>query len=79
MARLSLTGDVNLMNVADPAVPFRRVAEEFRAADMVFSNLECSLYRPPRAQSFHNEGFLPINKRRKPTLRVGTRSFRVFA
>jgi len=57
MARLILTGDVNLMNVADPATPFRRVAAEFRDASMVFSNLECCLYAPPRAHSFHNEGF----------------------
>jgi poly-gamma-glutamate capsule biosynthesis protein CapA/YwtB (metallophosphatase superfamily) len=57
MARLILTGDVNLMNVTDPATPFRRVAGEFRAADMVFSNLECCLYAPPAAHSFHNEGF----------------------
>src|SRR5271155_804587 len=57
MARLILTGDVNLMNVTDPATPFRRVAQEFRAADMVFSNLECCLYAPPRTHSFHNEGF----------------------
>ena len=42
-----LTGDVNLMNVDDPAVPFARVREEFRAADIVFSNLECCLYDPP--------------------------------
>jgi poly-gamma-glutamate capsule biosynthesis protein CapA/YwtB (metallophosphatase superfamily) len=57
MARLVLTGDVNLMNVTDSAAPFRLVATEFRAADMVFSNLECCLYRPPRSHSFHNEGF----------------------
>ncbi len=57
MARLILTGDINLMNVTDPATPFQRVAAEFRAADMVFSNLECCLYAPPRAHSFHNEGF----------------------
>ncbi len=57
MARLILTGDVNLMNVEDPAVPFRRVTEEFAAADMVFSNLECCLYAPPVARSFHAEGF----------------------
>jgi poly-gamma-glutamate synthesis protein (capsule biosynthesis protein) len=57
MARLILTGDVNLMNVTDPATPFLRVAAEFRAADMVFSNLECCLYAPPRTHSFHNEGF----------------------
>jgi poly-gamma-glutamate capsule biosynthesis protein CapA/YwtB (metallophosphatase superfamily) len=57
MARLILTGDVNLMNVTDAATPFRRVATEFRAADMVFANLECCLYAPPKAHSFHNEGF----------------------
>ena len=57
MARLILTGDVNLMNVTDPEVPFRRVIHEFRAADLVFSNLECCLYAPDRAHSFHNEGF----------------------
>lgn len=57
MARLILTGDVNLMNVTDAATPFRRVAAEFHAADMVFCNLECCLYAPPKAHSFHNEGF----------------------
>jgi poly-gamma-glutamate capsule biosynthesis protein CapA/YwtB (metallophosphatase superfamily) len=57
MAKLILTGDVNLMNVADPTTPFRRVRDEFGAADMVFSNLECCLYTPPKAHSFHNEGF----------------------
>lgn len=57
MASLILTGDVNLMNVTDPLVPFRRVQPVFAAADMVFSNLECCLYTPPVAQSFHNEGF----------------------
>ena len=57
MGRLILTGDVNLMNVTDPTVPFRRVADEFRAASMVFSNLECCLHTPPAARSFHNEGF----------------------
>jgi len=57
MAKLLLTGDVNLMNVTDPAVPFARVRDEFRAADMVFSNLECCLYTPPGGHSFHNEGF----------------------
>ena len=41
-----LVGDVNLMNVADPAVPFARVGEELRAADLVFANLECCLYQP---------------------------------
>lgn len=57
MATLILTGDVNLMNVADARVPFARVREGFRAADLVFSNLECCLYTPPAGHSFHNEGF----------------------
>jgi len=52
-----MTGDVNLMNVADPGVPFARVAEEFRATDVVFSNLECCLYEAPRGHSVSNEGF----------------------
>jgi poly-gamma-glutamate synthesis protein (capsule biosynthesis protein) len=57
MATLILTGDVNLMNVDDPAVPFARVRDAFRDADLVFSNLECCLYQPPGGHSFHNEGF----------------------
>ena len=54
---LMLTGDVNLMNVTDPGVPFRHVAAEFRAADAVFSNLECCLYAPPERHSVDSEGF----------------------
>lgn len=57
MATLILTGDVNLMNVGDPAVPFGCVRDMFQAADLVFSNLECCLYQPERGHSFHNEGF----------------------
>lgn len=54
---LVLTGDVNLLNVTDPAVPFARVRDTFGAADAVFGNLECCLYAPPGGHSFHNEGF----------------------
>jgi len=57
MPTMILTGDVNLMNVTDPAVPFRRVADEFRAADVVFSNFECCLVPRPRGHSVKNEGF----------------------
>ncbi len=46
---LILTGDINLMGLADPAVPFSRVAGTFKAADVVFGNLECCLYQPPGA------------------------------
>ena len=52
-----LTGDVNLMNLTDPTVPFALVRDEFHAADVVFSNLECCLYAPPDGHSWEREGF----------------------
>jgi len=52
-----MTGDINLMNVTDPAVPFAQVADEFRNTDVVFSNLECCLYETPAGHSVRNEGF----------------------
>jgi poly-gamma-glutamate capsule biosynthesis protein CapA/YwtB (metallophosphatase superfamily) len=54
---MMLTGDVNLMNVTDPGVPFRLVADELRKADVVFSNLECCLVPMPERHSLNNEGF----------------------
>ena len=36
--RLILAGDVNLMNVTDVAIPFRRVAAGLHAADAVFDD-----------------------------------------
>ena len=55
--KLILTGDVNLMHVVDPEVPFRHVAAELRKADVVFANLECCLHLPQRQGSHGNEGF----------------------
>jgi poly-gamma-glutamate capsule biosynthesis protein CapA/YwtB (metallophosphatase superfamily) len=55
--RMILTGDVNLINVTDPAVPFSLVRDEFSATDTVFCNLECCLYRPPSGHSIEHEGF----------------------
>ncbi len=56
--RMILTGDVNLINVTDPSVPFALVRDEFRAAaDIVFCNLECCLYQPAGGQSIEHEGF----------------------
>src|SRR5258708_4258781 len=55
--KLIVTGDVNLLDVGDPAAPLSRVAKEFRASDFVFCNLECCLYTPPSARSAHKEGF----------------------
>ncbi len=55
--RMILAGDVNLINVADPAAAFALVRGELAAADLVFANLECCLYRPDEAHSFEHEGF----------------------
>ncbi|MGH8633973.1 MAG: CapA family protein [Burkholderiales bacterium] len=55
--QLLLTGDVNLVNVEDPRVPFARVAPTLRAADLLFGNLECCLYSPPAERSLADEGF----------------------
>ena len=52
-----LTGDVNLMNVTDPAVPFVLVRDEFRAAEIVFCNLECCLYQPRAAIPRNTKAF----------------------
>jgi poly-gamma-glutamate capsule biosynthesis protein CapA/YwtB (metallophosphatase superfamily) len=54
---LIITGDVNLMNVSDAQGPFRRVKDTFRAADLVFSNLECCLTSRFNDGSTHVEGF----------------------
>jgi len=55
--KILLTGDVNLMNVTDPAGPFAQVAAEFKSADLVFSNLECCFYEPDAAHALDREGF----------------------
>jgi poly-gamma-glutamate capsule biosynthesis protein CapA/YwtB (metallophosphatase superfamily) len=52
-----ITGDVNLMNVTDPAVPFRQVGPVLRKANIAFSNLECCLYDPPGDHAVEREGF----------------------
>lgn len=57
MPSMILVGDVNLMNVDDPTVPFARVGAEMRAADLVFANLECCLYAPPDGHAVEHEGF----------------------
>jgi len=56
-ATLMFTGDINLMNVTHPEVPFRRVTPVLRQADVLFGNLECCFYQPPGARSVHDEGF----------------------
>lgn len=43
---ITLLGDINLIGVDDPAVPFRKVAPALKATDAVFANLECCLFDP---------------------------------
>jgi poly-gamma-glutamate capsule biosynthesis protein CapA/YwtB (metallophosphatase superfamily) len=57
MPSMILLGDVNLMNVGDPAVPFARVGADLNDAGFVFANLECLLYQPPDGYAVENEGF----------------------
>ena len=57
MTSLILVGDVNLMNVDDPRVPFARVGDTLCEADLVFANLECLLYEPPDGHAVEHEGF----------------------
>src|SRR5437016_4083749 len=52
-----LTGDVNLMNVTDPHLPFARVRDTLRQADVLFGNLECCFYEPAVGHSVEREGF----------------------
>jgi len=55
--KLILTGDINLMGVKDPAIPFAQAAERLQTADVVFSNLECCFYEPTLERSIEDEGF----------------------
>ncbi len=44
--RIRLLGDINLIGVDHPAVPFNKVAAQLKTADAVFANLECCLFGP---------------------------------
>ncbi len=57
---LMFTGDVNLMNVTDPAAPFARVVDVLRSADVLFGNLECCLYAAAAERSVLDEGFYAL-------------------
>jgi len=52
-----LTGDVNLMGVTDPTVPFARITDTLRQADVVFGNLECCFHEPADGHALEREGF----------------------
>jgi poly-gamma-glutamate capsule biosynthesis protein CapA/YwtB (metallophosphatase superfamily) len=53
---LMLTGDINLLNVTDPHVPFALMRDTLREADVLFGNLECCFYAPT-GHSAEREGF----------------------
>ncbi|PYN41244.1 MAG: hypothetical protein DMD95_19795 [Candidatus Rokuibacteriota bacterium] len=57
---LMLTGDVNLMNVTDPQVPFARIKDTLRQADVLFGNLECCFYEPAAGHPVEREGFYAL-------------------
>jgi Bacterial capsule synthesis protein PGA_cap len=52
-----LTGDINLLNVTDPHVPFALIRDTLREADVLFGNLECCFYEPAAEHSAEREGF----------------------
>jgi poly-gamma-glutamate capsule biosynthesis protein CapA/YwtB (metallophosphatase superfamily) len=57
MSTVMVTGDINIVNVEDPARPLRHVTGLLGSADAVFSNLECTLHDPPPSHSVYHEGF----------------------
>ncbi|MCC7484436.1 MAG: CapA family protein [Burkholderiales bacterium] len=69
-----LTGDVNLMNVTDAAVPFAQVAPTLRGADVLFGNLECCLYDGAGEHSATDEGFWAAPAAGKALVRAGFRA-----
>jgi len=50
-----MAGDINLLGVDDPAVPFRRIKPVLAAADVVLANLECCLYDPPEPREMMDD------------------------
>lgn len=52
---LIVTGDINLMGVQDPDLPFRKIAGVLKRANVVFSNLECCFFDPPDAHATQRE------------------------
>src|SRR5262249_12339285 len=66
---LMLTGDVNLMNVTDPKVPFARIEDILRRADVLFGNLECCFHEPGAGHSAKREGFYaPLASAQQPAI-----------
>jgi poly-gamma-glutamate capsule biosynthesis protein CapA/YwtB (metallophosphatase superfamily) len=60
MQKLILTGDINLLGVEDPNVPFAQVASDLHSADLVFANLECCFYESTVERYPQEEGFYAL-------------------
>jgi len=54
---LILTGDMNFTGVTDPSVPFAKINNITRSADVVFGNLECCFFDKPDHDPAKREGF----------------------
>jgi poly-gamma-glutamate synthesis protein (capsule biosynthesis protein) len=60
--KMILVGDINLMGVPDPTIPFIHVKKDLNEADVVFGNLECCFYETDTERSVEDEGFFaPLN------------------
>ncbi len=55
--KVILVGDINLMGVSDPNIPFAKIKDTLQAGDVVFANLECCFYEPELERSVEDEGF----------------------
>ena len=66
---LILTGDINMLSMTAPTIPFARVRDRLHAVDVMFTNLECCFYEPDGERSPEEEGFYAPLKENMATLR----------
>ena len=66
---LILTGDINMLSMTAPTIPFARVRDRLHAVDVVFTNLECCFYEPDGERSPEEEGFYAPLEEDMTTLR----------
>ena len=50
-------GDVNLRTVTDAKLPFAKITDELKKADVLLGNLECTFYNPADLQVQPFDGF----------------------
>jgi poly-gamma-glutamate synthesis protein (capsule biosynthesis protein) len=54
---MMFAGEVNLRTVTDAKVPFRKIADVLRQADVRFTNLECMFYDDNEVNNIPKDGF----------------------